>query len=65
MRLFLALLPVLGVLLGATVFNRVLPFVFGVPVFFAWTVFNVLMMSLIMFVIYRMDKAAGRLEDEK
>jgi hypothetical protein len=55
---------VCGVFLGATVFNRVTPFVFGLPVFFAWTLFTVLMMSLIMFIIYRMDEAAGRWDDQ-
>jgi hypothetical protein len=63
LRVILALLPVLGVFLGATVFNRVTPFILGMPVFFAWTLFNVLMMSLIMLIIYRMDVAAGRVED--
>jgi hypothetical protein len=65
LRLFLAFLPVFGVFLGATVFNRVTPFVFGLPVFFAWTLFTVLMMSLIMFIIYRMDEAARRWDDQK
>jgi uncharacterized membrane protein AbrB (regulator of aidB expression) len=55
MRYFLALLPVVGVFLGATVFNRVTPFILGIPIFFAWTVFNVLMMSVIMFIIYKID----------
>jgi hypothetical protein len=63
--LFLVFLPVLGVFLGATVFNRVTPFVFGLPVFFAWTLFTVLMMSLIMFIIYRMDEAARRWDDQR
>ena len=65
MRLFLVFLPVCGVFLGATVFNRVTPFVFGLPVFFAWTLFTVLMMSLIMFIIYRMDEAARRWDDQR
>jgi hypothetical protein len=65
LRLFLVFLPVLGVFLGATVFNRVTPFVFGLPVFFGWTLFTVLMTSLIMFVIYRMDEAARRWDDQR
>ncbi len=65
MRLFLVFLPVLGVFLGATVFNRVTPFVFCLPVFFAWTLFTVLMMSLISFIIYRMDEAARRWDNQR
>jgi hypothetical protein len=63
MKLILVLLPIAGVFLGATIFNRVTPFVFGMPVFFAWTVLNVLLMSAIMYIIYRIDLAAGKVED--
>ena len=64
MKYFLVSLPVVGVLLGATVFNRVTPFVLGMPVFFAWTLFNVFMMSAIMLVIYRMDPVNARSRKE-
>ena len=60
MKYFLVALPIIGVFLGATVFNRVTPFVFGMPLFFAWTLFNVLLMSAIMFVIYKIDPANAR-----
>ena len=63
-KYFLVSLPVVGVLLGATVFNRVTPFVLGMPVFFAWTLFNVFMMSAIMLVIYRMDPVNARSRKE-
>jgi hypothetical protein len=65
MKYLLALLPVFGVFLGATVFNRVTPFIFGMPVFFAWTLFNVVMMSVIMFVIYKIDPANAVREDAR
>jgi Protein of unknown function (DUF3311) len=63
-KYFLVSLPVIGVLLGATVFNRVTPFVLGMPLFFAWTLFNVLMMSAIMFVIYKIDPVNAPLREE-
>jgi Protein of unknown function (DUF3311) len=59
-KYFLASLPIIGVFLGATVFNRVTPFVFGMPLFFAWTLFNVLLMSAIMFAIYKIDPANAK-----
>ena len=65
MKYLLALLPVFGVFLGATVFNRVSPFIFGMPVFFAWTLFNVVMMSVIIFVIYKIDPANAVREDAR
>jgi hypothetical protein len=65
MKYLLALPPVFGVFLGATVFNRVTPFIFGMPVFFAWTLFNVVMMSVIMFVIYKIDPANAVREDAR
>lgn len=64
MKYFLVSLPVIGVLLSATVFNRVTPFFLGMPVFFAWTLFNVLMMSAIMFVIYKIDPVNAPSQEE-
>jgi hypothetical protein len=63
-KYFLVSLPVIGVLLGATVFNRVTPFVLGMPVFFAWTLFNVLMMSAIMLIIYKIDPVNAPSQEE-
>ncbi len=60
MKYFLVSLPILGVFLGATVFNRVTPFIFGMPLFFAWTLFNVLLMSAIMLAIYKIDPANAK-----
>ncbi|WP_246784862.1 DUF3311 domain-containing protein [Bradyrhizobium sp. S69] len=60
MKYFLVSLPIIGVFLGATVFNRVTPFVFGMPLFFAWTLFNVLLMSAIMLTIYKIDPANAK-----
>jgi Protein of unknown function (DUF3311) len=59
-KYFLVSLPILGVFLGATVFNRVTPFIFGMPLFFAWTLFNVLLMSAIMLAIYKIDPANAK-----
>jgi Protein of unknown function (DUF3311) len=59
-KYFLVSLPIIGVFLGATVFNRVTPFVFGMPLFFAWTLFNVLLMSAIMLAIYKIDPANAK-----
>lgn len=60
MKYFLVSLSIIGVFLGATVFNRVTPFVFGMPLFFAWTLFNVLLMSAIMLAIYKIDPANAK-----
>ena len=51
----LPLVPLVLVLLGATVFNRVTPFVFGMPVFFAWTLVTVLATSVTMLLVFRRD----------
>jgi hypothetical protein len=59
-KYFLVSLPIIGVFLGATVFNRVTPFIFGMPLFFAWTLFNVLLMSAIMLAIYKIDPANAK-----
>jgi hypothetical protein len=64
-KYFLVSLPIIGVFLGATVFNRVAPFVFGMPLFFAWTLFNVLLMSAIMFVVYKIDPANAKPRGEQ
>jgi hypothetical protein len=63
-KYFLVSLPIIGVLLGATVFNRVTPFILGMPVFFAWTLFNVLMMSAIMLIIYKIDPVNARSQEK-
>ena len=51
----LALLPFLGILLGAVFLNHVTPFVFGLPLLLAWLLLWVLLTSAIMAVIYWCD----------
>lgn len=53
----LALLPFLGVLVGACFFNRVTPLVFGLPVLLAWLLLWLLLTSAIMALIYCLDPA--------
>ena len=54
---WLALLPCLGIVLGVVAFNRVRPFVFGLPLLFAWLIFCILLTAAVMAVIYRLDPA--------
>jgi Protein of unknown function (DUF3311) len=53
----LALLPFVGVLVGACFFNRVTPLVFGLPLLLAWLLLWLLLTSAIMALIYRLDPA--------
>lgn len=55
MRYGLPLIPPILVLLGATVFNRVTPFIFGMPVFFAWTLLTALSTSAVMLLVFKLD----------
>ena len=52
---WLAALPFLGMLVGPFFLNRVEPYVLGLPLLLAWLVFNVLLTSAIMGVIYLTD----------
>lgn len=51
----LAALPFLGILVGVTFANRVEPFVLGMPFILFWIVAWVLLTSVIMAVVYRLD----------
>ena len=53
----LAALPFFGILVGTTFANRVEPFVFGMPFILFWIVLWVLLTSVIMAVVYRLDPA--------
>lgn len=53
----LAVLPFLGILGGVIFFNRVTPFVFGLPLILAWLVLWILLTAAIMAVIYAVDPA--------
>lgn len=57
-RLFwLAAIPVVLAIGGVVIANRVTPFIFGMPFFMAWVVGSVLVTSLVMWIIYRLDPA--------
>jgi predicted lipid-binding transport protein (Tim44 family) len=51
----LALLPFLGILVGAVFLNHVTPLVFGLPMLLAWLLLWILLTSAIMAVIYFCD----------
>ncbi len=53
----LAALPFLGILVGVAFANRVEPFVLGMPFILFWIVMWVLLTSVIMAVVYRLDPA--------
>jgi hypothetical protein len=59
---WLAVLPFLGLIVGPFFVNQVTPFVLGLPLLLAWVVAWVVLTSLVMAVIYRLDPAAH--EDE-
>ena len=51
----LAALPFIGILLGVPFVNRVEPLVLGMPLVLAWIVMWVVLSSIIMAIIYRLD----------
>ena len=51
----LAALPFLGILVGVAFANRVEPFVLGMPFILFWIVAWVLLTSVIMAIVYRLD----------
>src|SRR5258708_34342648 len=51
----LAPLPFIGILLGVPFVNRVEPLVLGMPFVLAWLVMWVVLSSIIMAIIYRLD----------
>jgi Na+-transporting methylmalonyl-CoA/oxaloacetate decarboxylase gamma subunit len=52
---FLALLPFIGILLGVPFANRVEPLVLGMPFVLGWIVLWVILISVIMAIVYRLD----------
>ena len=60
----LALLPFLGILVGAAFTNQVTPLIFGMPLALAWQVLWVVMTAVIMGVIYLCDPA-NRPDDQE
>ena len=48
-------MPFLGILVGVTFANRVEPFVLGMPFILFWIVVWVVLTSIIMAIVYRLD----------
>jgi len=53
----LALIPILGVIVGAPFVNRVTPLVFGMPLVLAWMVLWLILTSVCMGIVYALDPA--------
>ncbi|QQC65723.1 DUF3311 domain-containing protein [Paraburkholderia ginsengisoli] len=53
----LAALPFIGILLGVPFVNRVEPLVLGMPFVLAWIVMWVVLSSILMAIVYRLDPA--------
>ena len=53
--LSLAALPFIGFLVGVTFVNRVTPFIFGFPCLLAWVLLWIVLTSIVMGAIYRLD----------
>ena len=51
----LAALPFIGILVGVAFVNRVEPLVLGMPFVLAWIVMWVVLSSIIMAIVYRLD----------
>ncbi|MFL9983714.1 DUF3311 domain-containing protein [Paraburkholderia sediminicola] len=60
----LAALPFIGILLGVPFVNRVEPLVLGMPFVLAWIVMWVVLSSIIMAIIYRLDPSNRQLAAE-
>ena len=53
----LAALPFIGILLGVPFVNRTEPLVLGMPLVLAWIVMWVVLTSVIMGIVYKLDPA--------
>jgi hypothetical protein len=60
MRHMLPFALVALVFLGGILFNRVEPFVLGVPTFVAWNIFSVVLISAGMWLVFKLDPANSR-----
>jgi xanthosine utilization system XapX-like protein len=57
----LAALPFIGILLGVPFVNRVEPLMLGMPFVLAWIVMWVVLSSIIMAIVYRLDPSNRQL----
>jgi len=55
LRHLLCLLPFIGMLVLMPFVNTVKPYVFGLPFVFFWTVMWVVITSIILWIVYRID----------
>jgi hypothetical protein len=60
----LAALPFIGILLGVPFVNSVEPLVLGMPFVLAWIVMWVVLSSIIMAIVYRLDSSNRQLAAE-
>jgi hypothetical protein len=61
---WLVIIPFIGMLGGAVVFNQVTPYVLGFPFLLFWILLWIVLSSLTMLVIYQLDKSNGLLDKE-
>lgn len=61
---FLAIIPILGLLLGPVFHNSSTPFLFGMPFLLGWMVIWVVLVSVTMAVIYAFDPARATARTE-
>lgn len=61
---WLALLPVLGILVGTAFVNQVEPLAFGMPFVLAWIVGWIVVGAAAMAIIYALDPANAAPQDE-
>lgn len=54
---YLAIVPVLGLLLGPVIHNSATPFILGMPFLLGWMVIWVVLVSIVMAIIYAFDPA--------
>jgi pilus assembly protein TadC len=60
----LAVLPFIGVLICAPFVNTVKPYVFGLPFVIFWMVMWVVLTSIIMWIVYKIDPANRESESQ-
>ena len=61
---YLAIVPILGLLLGPVIHNSSTPFILGMPFLLGWMVIWVVLVSVAMAIIYALDPARVTAEPE-
>ncbi|ALC83165.1 MULTISPECIES: DUF3311 domain-containing protein [Bacillus] len=52
---WLALVPLIGIIVGVVFFNQVTPFILGMPFLLFWLVMWTILSSLIMGIVFKFD----------